>query len=184
MQIIFNYQNIDKSDSLESFIEKKLSNIEKVYDISEVDVKVKLKNSENLKYIFECTLKFKHHLFRVEDQGKDLYKLVTSSLKKLSRKIAEFNEKLVKSRKTNDVIASDSVNDEEYELEFIVGDSSELIVKRKFYDDDRPLHPEEAINQMELLGHTSFLFKNIENNKYAMVYKRKDKKYGIIQPTN
>lgn len=53
---------------------------------------------------------------------------------------------------------------------------------KKEYDDETPLHPAEAIEKMELLGNKCFLFKNIENGKYCMLYKRFDGRYALVEP--
>ena len=65
----------------------------------------------------------------------------------------------------------------EYEEE---GEEEEKIVKRKTVE-LKPMDEEEAILQMELLDHDFYIFKNIDNNKVSVVYKRKDKGYGLIE---
>ena len=55
-------------------------------------------------------------------------------------------------------------------------------IKKKYYEDDSPMHPAEAVERMELLGHNSFIFKNIETGAYAMLYRRDKGGYGLVEP--
>jgi len=57
-------------------------------------------------------------------------------------------------------------------------------IKRKLLTDKPPMHPAEAVERMELLGHASYLFKNIKTNNYAMIYKREKGGYGLVEPKN
>lgn len=120
----------------------------------------------------EITIPLKDYTLRVEEQGKDFYAIIDTALDKLERQIRK-NKTRLSSRKNK--------NKKDFILDFIeVEEQEENIVKRKKIS-LKPMDEEEAILQMELLGHDFYFFKNSETGKTAIVYKRKDKDYGIIE---
>jgi putative sigma-54 modulation protein len=131
----------------------------------------------------------KNGTIRCEEKGTDLYGLVDKTHDTLKVKVEKYKDKLTDHIHDKEAVIEqyEEDSDDRYSTILIhesVSGYAPKIAKRKAYSDNRPLHPAEAIEQMEMLGHTSFLFKNIETNKYAMVYKRDDGDYGLIEPEN
>lgn len=178
-------------DSTKEYIDEKLSKLNKlIKDYQSLSVKIdqesNIKNSITI-FKIEINLVMPNVFIKVASKGENLNQIIDSLIEPLTKKIKRYNsqkerwsahkewkqEQLIE----QDIIASASkikhaTTEQEYTPE----------IKRKFYENDRPMHPSEAIERMELLGHDSFLFKNIENMKYGMIYRRSDGGYGLIQP--
>lgn len=179
-------RGIKLTPSIEQYITKKLQFLEK-YDKyllkTEIEILDNRGESLNLKYQITIWAKRKD-IIRVEERGTDLYALIDKVHDILKIKIDKYKEKITDKvwekdmPETDEYIPNSDENDENLQDTFY----TPKITKKKVYSDNRPLHPSEAIDQMEMIGHISFLFKNIETNKYTMVYKRKDGDYGLVEP--
>ena len=125
---------------------------------------------------------------KVEDRDIDIDKIVDRLEVILKRRLKRYRDQFDKWNKTEPWKAK------ELHIDYNLADDTEDIkdmynyenyapeIKNKEYADDTPISSAEAIERMELLGHTCFLFKNIENSKYATIYKRMRGGYGMIQP--
>jgi len=121
----------------------------------------------------EITIPLKDFTLRVEEKGKDFYAIIDTALDKLERQIRK-NKTRLNSRKNK--TKKEFILDFEDDIE----ENNDKIVKRKTID-LKPMDEEEAILQMELTNHDFYFFKNSATNKTAIVYKRKEKDYGIIE---
>lgn len=120
----------------------------------------------------EITIPLKEYTLRVEEKGKDFYAIIDTALDKLERQIRKNKTRL--NKRKNKV-------KEDFILDFIdVEEQEEQIVKRKKIN-LKPMDEEEAILQMELTNHDFFFFKNSETGKTAIVYKRKENDYGLLE---
>ena len=164
-------KNIEVTDSIREYIESKVGKLEKYFKDSDLlaTVTVKVRGKDQ---IVEVTIPTSKVLLRAEDTHSDLYAAIDLVIEKLERQIRKNKTKARKNLKQvvvfNDfeVDAAEDVDDE--------------VVKRKIID-TKPMSEEEAILQMELIGHDFFLFKNDKTNDLCVVYKRKDKGYGVIE---
>lgn len=164
-------KNIEVTDSIREYIESKIGKLEKYFKDSDLlaTVTVKVRGKDQ---IVEVTIPTSKVLLRAEDTHSDLYAAIDLVIEKLERQIRKNKTKARKNLKQvvvfNDfeVDAAEDVDDE--------------VVKRKIID-TKPMSEEEAILQMELIGHDFFLFKNDKTNDLCVVYKRKDKGYGVIE---
>lgn len=120
----------------------------------------------------EITIPLKNYTLRVEESGEDFYAIVDVVIDKLERQIRK-NKTRLESKKLKEKI--DFVLDFDYPEE-----EKETIVKRKQIE-LKPMDEEEAILQMELLDHDFYVFKNTDTDKVAVIYKRKNKGYGLIE---
>lgn len=137
---------------------------------------------KNTDFKLEITVNLPHAFIKVEDSGEDVYALIDILENTLFRRLKRYHDLYNKWEHKNAwKLAKAPKNITEAELDSYTN-YEPFIAKRKVYDDDSPKHPAEAIEAMELLGHGSFLFRNIENNKYSMIYKRKDGSYGLVEP--
>ncbi len=124
--------------------------------------------------IVEVTIPLKNFILRAEETQEDFYAAIDTVIDKLERQIRK-NKTRISSRKKEIVEFSyDYIDEIEDEKE------TNKIVKRKKIE-VKPMDEEEAILQMELLGHQFYLFKDMETNKPSLIYKRKDGDYGIIE---
>ena len=178
MDIFVRGDKIDVTKAIQDYAKEKIGRIEKYLGDSEkvratVVVSVKGNNQK-----VEVTIPLKSIILRAEETKDDLYAAIDVVSDKLERQIRKNKTKLIskkmKEKLDKELVYAeiDSIEDEEEE--------NEKIVKRKTVE-VKPMSEEEAILQMELLEHQFYIFKDAETNKYAVVYKRKEGNYGIIE---
>ena len=161
---------IDVTEAINDYIESKLSKIEKYFD-DDVEAKAII-SARGREQKVEVTIWSGKYNVRAEEVNEDLYSAIDLVVDKLERQLKRYKDKF-----NNKKIAK-----EEYvpEIEEYFEEEEQEVVRRKevFL---KPIDEEEAITQMELLGHSFFVFKNVDTNKINVVYKRKDGGYGIIE---
>ena len=165
---------IDVTKAINDYIEEKVSKLEKYLDDNEkVEVKALISAKGKAQKV-EVTIWSGKYNIRAEESHEDLYASIDLVVDKVERQFKKYRGKLT-SRKSNKDEYVPSIEIEEYE-EY----ENETIVRKKevFL---KPIDEEEAIIQMELLGHSFFVFKNVDTDKINVVYKRKDGDYGIIE---
>ena len=174
MKFIIRGKNLEVTDSIKSYIEEKIGKLDKYFEkpgelTANVIVRVKGKDQ-----IVEVTIPAKKIILRGEESSEDLYASIDLVSDKLERQIKK-NKAKMNNMKEKKMVA---------EFNFDVVDALEdekekLIAKRKDLE-MKPMSEEEAILQMELLGHDFFIFKNDNIDQISVVYKRKEGNYGII----
>ena len=171
MEIIIRGDKVKITDAMKSYIEEKLSKLEKYFeDSSNIRAKVIVKVTKDSQRV-EVTIPLKSYILRSEETKDDFYAAVDKTIDKLERQIRKNKTRLM-SKKVN--------NSREFALEEIKPVKEDRkVVKRKTVE-VKPMNEEEAILQMELLGHEFYMYKDADTNKAAVVYKRKDGNYGII----
>ena len=168
-------QKLEVTAAIRSYIEEKIGRLEKYFenpsDIT-ANVLIKVRGKDQ---VVEVTIPAPKLILRGEESNKDLYASIDLVSDKLERQIRKNKTRMSsKNNKKNvtDFIAEFSVD--ELELD------KNVVVKRKHIE-MKPMNEEEAILQMELLGHEFFVYKDSENNNVCILYKRKDGDYGIIE---
>lgn len=173
MNIIIRGSKITITEAMQNYIEEKISKLEKYLDKpDEIKANVVVMVNKRLHKI-EVTIPLKNFILRAEEEEEDFYAAVDIVTDKLERQIRKNKTKLsaIKTKEITDFIYED-IED--------LDEEPQHIVKRKKIE-VKPMSEEEAIIQMELLGHQFYLYKDDETNKSALVYKRKDGNYGIIE---
>ena len=156
-------------------MEDKLSKLEKYFK-PETDVNVTLSVEKDRQKI-EVTIPTKGHTIRAEEVSNDMYVSIDLVEETLERQLIKYRTKII-SKKMNAAASFKA----EYLEEQVEEDDEEIkIVRSKRYD-MKPMYPEDACIQMELLGHDFFVFVNAETDEVNVVYKRKGNTYGIIEP--
>ena len=176
MEIFVRGDNVKVTEAIESYIGEKLKRIEKYIGDSETVRATAVINVKNHNQKVEVTIPLKTFILRAEETQDDLYAAIDIVTDKLERQIRK-NKTKIQSKKMKEVSFKEFVIDEIEEDE---DDREEKIVKRKTIE-VKPMSEEEAILQMELLGHQFYIFKDSETLKPAVVYKRKEGNYGIIE---
>lgn len=174
MNIIVSGKNLDVSDALKSYTESKLSKLDRHFD-KEPNAKVVM-SVDHGKHITEATLYVDSLLIRAVDESDDMYQAIDNVLVKLERQITKNKSKLYDKIKHKNL--KTSVDYEEIP-EILETKKSKLVRTKKF--NIKPMNVEEAILQMELLGHTFFVFKDDQTMETCVVYKRHDGHYGLIE---
>lgn len=174
MEIIIRGDKLKITDAMHDYIEEKLGKLEKyLKDSDEVraNIIVKVKNHEQR---VEITIPLKNYIIRAEETKDDFYAAVDKALDTLERQIRKNKTRML----SKQVKKNYDFDISEIEIDKSVDENK--IVKRKKVE-VKPMNEEEAILQMELLGHQFYMYKDSESNKAAVVYKRNDGNYGVIE---
>ena len=171
MKYLIRGDKYENTDSIKEYIEAKLSRLDKYIKNSDDIEAVVLTKKEGRRYKIEVTIPTKDFTLRNEVVDDDLYAAIDLVIDKLEIQVRKNKEKLKKKKK---VIEDFEIDIEDNFME------EEVIVKRKSIE-LKPIDEEEAILQMELLGHNFFVYKDIDTDKICVLYKRKNGNYGIIE---
>ena len=174
MRLNVNGKGMQVSNYLYGIAEKKAMKLE-CYFKPNTEMNIML-SIEHGMHICEVTVPFKDVVLRAEEATGDMYNSIDASLKKLERKIRKHRTKLEKRIYDGAYDFNDPIYDDE---DYV--DEEVKIVKRKSFP-IKPMDVEEASMQMELLGHSFFVFFNSETEEVNVLYKRKDGDLGLIEP--
>ena len=157
MKITISGKNIDVTEGLEAAVNEKLGKLEK-YFTPDTNVIVTL-SVEKERQKIEVTIPVKGNIIRSEQVSNDMYVSIDLVEEVIERQLRKYKNKI-----------ADYLEDEDIQI----------IRTKKF--GMKPMYPEDACVQMELLGHTFFVFRNAETDEVNVVYKRKNNTYGLIEP--
>ncbi|MBP3800183.1 MAG: ribosome-associated translation inhibitor RaiA [Bacilli bacterium] len=173
MKITIRGDKIKITDSMKEYIEEKLSKLDKyLKDSDNVNANVVVK-VKNINQILEITIPLKNIILRSEESQDDFYKAVDKTIDKLERQIRKNKTRLSKhTRVSKEIFFEETANND-------LEDSDKIIKRKKI--EVKPMNEEEAVLQMELLGHEFYMYLDSEKDKYCVVYKRKDGGYGVLE---
>ena len=166
-------KKIDVTESIKSYIEEKIGRLDKYFENPNEVTATALIKLRGKDQVVEVTINANKFILRGEESHKDLYAAIDKVSDKIERQIRKNKTRLKK--KTVKDVSRDFVLDFEEKEE-----NDNVIVKRKVIE-NKPMSEEEAILQMELLGHEFFAYKNEETGEVNILYKRKDGDYGILE---
>lgn len=173
MKIIITGKNLDVSEGLRNAVEEKIGKLEK-YFAEDTTAKVTLSVEKDRQKI-EVTIPVKGNIIRSEQTSSDMYVSIDLVQEIIERQLKKYKKKLI-DKKQNAVSFSDAF------IEKIEDDEEEVKIVRTKQFDIKPMYPEDACVQMELLGHSFFAFVNAETDDINVVYRRKGGTYGILEP--
>jgi putative sigma-54 modulation protein len=175
MKITVSGKNIDVTDALRDTVIKKISKLEKYFN-PDVETQVTL-SVQKSHHIIEVTIPFGGVILRGEESTDDMYASIDNVLDKLERQIRKHKTRLERRMRENSLRPQgEPVTAGDEEDEYLP-----LIVRTKKFA-IKPMPVDEAVLQMDLLGHSFFVFQNAETEEVNVVYKRKDGRYGLIEP--
>lgn len=174
MRVILSGKQIDVTDAMRTSVDTKLSRLDKYFS-DEVIARVTASVVRNLHKI-EVTIPVGNTVMRAEATDTDLYNATDMVVDKIGRQIRKHKTKLMD--KGHETIRFENV--ESYIRLSEEENENGKIVKRKKFG-FKPMSEEEAILQMEMLGHNFFVFTHSETEDVAVLYKRKDGNYGILE---
>lgn len=169
-------KNMTATPALKEMVEKKISKVEKFFG-PEVDAKATLSVQKNKQKI-EVTIPFNGVILRAEEASDDMYKSIDLVVSKLERQIRKQRTKL--SRKNHESLRFAQLDEVAVGASNDIEENGKIVKVKKF--GVKPMSVEEAVLQMELIGHNFFLFQDSEDNKVNVIYKRKDGDYGLLEP--
>ena len=173
MKFIIIGKNIEVTPGLRSAVEDKIGKLEK-YFTQETEVHVTLSVEKDRQKI-EVTIPVKGKIIRSEQVSNDMYVSIDLVEEIIERQLKKYKNKIVDQKHNTDFFKADYI-----EKEFVDDEEVKIIRSKKF--DIKPMYPEDACIQMELLGHNFFVFNNAETGQVNVVYKRKGDTYGLIEP--
>ena len=182
MQLRIHGKNMQVTDWMESYVEKKLGKLDRylpMIDETRVELSVESTKNAGESQICQVTVHTRGTILRAEERAGDMRDAVDSVVDKMYRQIARYKGKRWnrgRGGQTEPLGEEIPIAVDEDE------DTPQQIVRRKQFF-LVPMGEEEAIEQMELLGHDFFLFYNMEISQINLVYRRKDGHYGLLQPT-
>ncbi|MCL2864232.1 MAG: ribosome-associated translation inhibitor RaiA [Lachnospiraceae bacterium] len=182
MNFIISGKNIDVTPGLKETVEKKLGKLER-YFTPETEVIVTL-SVEKERQKIEVTIPVKGNIIRSEQISDDMYVSIDLVEEVIERQLRKYKNKLVARHKGYNTSHGNSFRKEFFEPhedDSIQEDGDVHIVRTKRFG-VKPMFPEDACLQMELLDHSFFVFSNAETNEVNVVYKRKDGSFGLIEP--
>lgn len=183
MQIKIKSKNLNLSDSQRDAIETKVSKLQNLADrlsdeSTEFRVEVRHEKSRRSEdsYICQLTIFAPNTVIRAETRNESIENAVDDCMDKIKSQIDRYKAKIHRSaKKTTGVKLMDEPEaKEEFEMP--------KIIRRKRFSNANPMTENEAIDKMELIGHSFFLFNNESTGRFSIVYKRNDGFYGIIEP--
>ena len=174
MKITITGRNIELTDGLKSAVEERINKLDRFFS-PDTPANVTL-SVEKERQKVEVTIPMKKHIIRSEQVSGDMYVSIELVEEAIERQLKKYRNKLVDKKQQGGVDFS-----EEY-LEKDIEDPGEIRIIRSKKFGVKPMFPEDACVQMELLGHNFFVFRNADTDEVNVVYKRKDGAYGMIEP--
>ena len=170
-------ENVEVTESIRDYVIKRISKLEKFFeDNVEANAHVNLKVYPNKTFKVEVTIPLPYLTLRAEETSSDMYGSIDLVTDKLERQIRKYKTKV--NRKSRE---------KGYKNMYFVPDvedepvSDDLKIVRTKQISLKPMDPEEAVLQMDMLGHDFFVFEDAETNGTSVVYRRKDGRYGLIE---
>lgn len=173
MKFIIIGKNIEVTPGLRSAVEDKIGKLEKYFN-PETEVHVTLSVEKDRQKI-EVTIPVKGSIIRSEQVSNDMYVSIDLVEEIIERQLKKYKNKLTNQKQAASFFKQDFI-----EKEFMEEEEIQIIRTKKF--DIKPMYPEDACIQMELLGHNFYVFCNAETDQVNVVYKRKGNTYGLIEP--
>ena len=175
MKIIITGRKTTLTEKFKEKVERKLTKLDKFFhEDSDAHVTVTLVHN---KYTVEVTIFQGGLFFRAEDIAENMYDSLESAVDALTLQIKKNKERLDERCKENPFGTIPELEEEDIQSE-----EYEIVKNKKFFV--KPMDVEEAILQMNLVGHEFFIFRNMSTNEIDVIYRRKDGKYGLLEPVS
>lgn len=172
MKVLVRGRNINVTNALKEYVEKRVGKLTRFLDNIEEATVIMVVEGESHKV--EVTVPFNGMILRGEESTGDMYGSIDLVVDKLEKQIEKYKGKINRRRVQNEVKMP-------AENRYVAEDEGPSVVKTKRFA-IKPMPVEEAVLQMNLLGHSFFVFSNAETEQVNVVYKRKDGNFGLIEP--
>ena len=169
-------KNIEVTEGIRSAVEEKIGKLDK-YFAEETRVDVTLSVNKNEQKV-EVTIPVKGRIIRAEEISDDMYVSIDMVEETIERQLVKYKNKIIDKKKSIKEAFTETYIEADYEDE----DEDQIKIKKTKRFGFKPMDPEEACVEMELLGHNFFVFLNAETEEVNVVYKRKGNTYGLIEP--
>jgi putative sigma-54 modulation protein len=179
MQFQVKGRNLEVSDSIRSYAEQKLAKLERQLNDPRVELELAVERNPSItaNHVAEATIWTRGPVLRAREASSDMRASIDQLVEKLERQVTRYRTQ-GRARRRKAARASESAE----EVMPVVPDEAEpLIVKTKQFTVN-PMTPEEAVLQLELIGHDFFVFRSADSGEMNVVYRRRDGNYGLIEP--
>ena len=174
MNYMISGKNIDVTEGLKQAVYDKLGRLEKFFN-KDTNAQVTF-SVEKERQKIEVTIPMKGHIIRAEQVSDDMYVSIDMVAEIIERQVVRYKKKII-DQNQDAAYFQNQFLEEEDDDEF---DEIQIIRSKRFAV--KPMYPEDACVQMELLGHNFYVFRNAETDEVNVVYKRKGNTYGLIEP--
>lgn len=182
MQLVIQGKNIEVSDWLRQYVEKKAGKLDRYLpDADEVRVELAVEKTKSAqdRQVVQMTVRANGRILRAEEKSADMFASVDAVMDKIHRQIARFKGRRL-DRRTQGSNAATAEMSAPVEVEIEEEETPSIVRVKRFIL--TPMDEEEAAEQMELLGHDFFVFYNSRTAEVNVVYRRRDGNYGLLQP--
>lgn len=179
MELTIKGKGVEVTERLQNYVEKKIGKLDRYLpSISEawVDLSVEGTKAAQDRQVCQVTVRANGTILRAEERSDDMFSAIDTVLDKMYRQIARYKGKRQNRWRGAGTVAEPLP----LELEEFEEEASSIVRYKRFQM--TPMNPEEAVEQMELLGHDFFVFYNADEGEINVLYRRKDGDYGVIQP--
>ena len=173
MRFTITGRNIEVTQGLREAVEDKLGKLDRFFAPA-TEAVVRLSVQKDIQKI-EVTIPVKGHIIRAEESSSDMYVSIDLVEEILERQLKKYKNKLIDKKQSAPSFSEAFLQEDAYAEEEI-----QIVKSKKFAV--KPMDPEEACVQMELLGHNFYVFLNADTEEVNVVYKRKGGTYGLIEP--
>jgi len=180
MELSIKGRNVEVTDRLNDYVEKKIGKLDRYLPgISEAWVELSTEGARAAqdRQVCQVTVRANGTILRAEERSDDMFTSIDAVLDKMYRQIARYKGKR-KNRWRGSAVPMEPLP---LEAEEMYDEETSNIVRTKRFR-MTPMGPDEAVEQMELLGHDFFVFYNADEGQVNVIYRRKDGDYGLLQP--
>ena len=180
MQFQVKGRNLEVSDAIRSYAEQKLAKLERQLNDPRVELELAVERNPSIaaNHVAEATIWTHGPVLRAREASSDMRASIDQLVEKLERQVTRYRTQ----GRTRRRKAARAANESAEEVMSVVADEEEpLIVKTKQFTVN-PMTPEEAVLQLELIGHDFFVFRSADTGDVNVVYRRRDGNYGLIEP--
>jgi putative sigma-54 modulation protein len=179
MQFQVKGRNLEVSEAIRSYAEQKLAKLERQLNDPRVELELAVESNPSIaaNHVAEATIWTKGPVLRAREASSDMRASIDQLVEKLERQVTRYRKQGRARRRR--AARANGPNPETTPV--VPGEAEPVIVKTKQFAVN-PMSPEEAVLQLELIGHDFFVFRNAESGAVNVVYRRRDGNYGLIEP--
>ena len=187
MELLIHGRNVEITDWIREYVEKKVGRLER-YLPQAREARVELNHSETRaatdRYTAQLTIWSNGQILRAEESSNDIFAAIDVVVDKMYRQIERFKGRRFQRKRraaaANAVTAEMAATLAEEAMTAEEEEAPRIVRTKRFFVE--PMSPEEAVEQLELLGHDFYVFYNVDTGTINVIYRRKDGNYGLLQP--
>ena len=179
MQLQVKGRNLDVTDAIRSYAEQKLAKLERQLNDPRVELELAVERNPSIaaNHVAEATIWTRGPVLRAREASSDMRASIDQLVEKLERQVTRYRHQ-GKARRRRAARANGPA---EEATPVVLDEAEPLIVKIKQFTVN-PMTPEDAVLQLELIGHDFFVFRSADSGDVNVVYRRRDGNYGLIEP--